>query len=77
MGVWGAASISATGGLVVTQDPDSALFPSMPNYAKAQGPADLVLIPDEMPEAIVEFIQSDKRIFTRGFGHARFFTHDG
>ncbi len=61
-GSLGSAAISAAGGLVISQDIDSSLFPSMPQNAAAQGPADIVLSPDEMPTAIVDFIQSDIRI---------------
>ncbi len=61
-GSLGSAAIGAAGGLVISQDIDSSLFPSMPQNAAAQGPADIVLPPDEMPNAIVDFIQSDIRI---------------
>ncbi len=61
-GSLGSAAISAAGGLVISQDIESSLFPSMPQNAAAQGPADIVLPPDEMPSAIVDFIKSDIRI---------------
>lgn len=61
-GSLGAVAVNAAGGLVIAQDLESALFGSMPQNAAAQGPADLVLPPDEMPNAIVDFIESDIRI---------------
>lgn len=64
-GSLGSAAISAAGGLVITQDVESSLFPSMPQNASVQGPADMVMPPEEMPEAIIDFIQSDIRI-TKG-----------
>lgn len=64
-GSLGSAAISTAGGLVITQDRESALFPSMPQSASVQGPADMIMTPDDMPNAIVDFIQSDIRISKR------------
>jgi two-component system CheB/CheR fusion protein len=52
-GSLGLRFIKAEGGIVIAQDPDSAGFAGMPRSAIATGLVDLVLLPDQMPEALL------------------------
>jgi two-component system CheB/CheR fusion protein len=49
----GLAAIKQHGGMVIVQRPETAAYDSMPRSAIATGVADLVLAPDEMPEALL------------------------
>jgi two-component system CheB/CheR fusion protein len=51
----GAQSIKAVGGVCIAQDPDSALFPSMPRHLIDTGNADYILRPRAMPETLIKF----------------------
>ena len=50
----GAKQIREAGGIVIVQEPDSAINPAMPKSANSGGTADLVLPPEEMPARIAE-----------------------
>ncbi|RYZ65005.1 MAG: hypothetical protein EOP08_07840, partial [Proteobacteria bacterium] len=54
-GAEGSRMVSAVGGLCVAQDPESAKFPSMPHRLIAQGNADFVLRPRDMPQALLRY----------------------
>ena len=54
-GAIGAREVKAAGGLTIAQTPESAADPSMPNSAIAIGAADLILLPERMPAALVAF----------------------
>ena len=57
-GALGVRAIEAEGGMVMVQTPDSAAQPGMPTSAIATGVADLVLAPDEMPRALLDYVRS-------------------
>ena len=52
-GSLGLRFIKAQGGIALAQDPDSAAFPGMPQSAIGTGIVDLVLPPDQMPDALL------------------------
>lgn len=56
-GARGVRDIRSAGGLVLAQAPSSAKFDGMPNSAIQTGAVDLVLIPEEMPTALLKYIQ--------------------
>jgi two-component system CheB/CheR fusion protein len=57
-GAQGAQQVSAAGGLVLVQDPDSARFREMPSSVAQSCPVDAVLAPDRMPQRIEELLRS-------------------
>jgi PAS domain S-box-containing protein len=54
-GTVGAQAIKAVGGVCIAQEPESALFPSMPRHLIDQGNADYILRPRDMPAALMRF----------------------
>lgn len=52
----GIHDIKAAGGFVIAQDLDSAKFDGMPKSAIATGDVDLILRPDQMPAALLSYI---------------------
>jgi two-component system CheB/CheR fusion protein len=52
-GSQGLRFIKAEGGIVLAQEPDTAAFPGMPRSAIGTGVVDLVLSPDQMPDALL------------------------
>jgi two-component system CheB/CheR fusion protein len=58
-GVQGLQAIGAAGGMVIAQRPDTAAYPSMPRAAVDAGVADFVLPPEEMPDALISYVQHD------------------
>ena len=56
-GTLGLAAVKAAGGMAMVQDPRTADYPSMPESAIATGLADYVLPVEQMPEALVKFVQ--------------------
>ncbi len=57
-GTLGLLALKAVGGLTVVQEPSSAQFDSMPRSAIAAGCADIVALPEDMPERIMVCIAS-------------------
>jgi two-component system CheB/CheR fusion protein len=55
-GTLGLRAVRGGGGLTIAQD-DSAQFGEMPRSAVATGLVDFVLRPDQMPKAIIEYLQ--------------------
>lgn len=53
----GLRDIHEAGGLVLAQTPESAKFDGMPKSAIKTGCVDLVLSPEEMPEALLRYVQ--------------------
>lgn len=53
----GLREIHEAGGLVIVQSPETAKFDGMPNAAQQTGACDLVLPPEEMPSALVQFVR--------------------
>ena len=51
----GVREIHEAGGLVIVQAPDTAKFDGMPNAARQTGACDLVLAPEEMPSALLQY----------------------
>ncbi len=51
----GVRDVHEAGGLVIVQTPESAKFDGMPNSARQTGAVDLVLPPEEMPAALLQF----------------------
>jgi two-component system, chemotaxis family, CheB/CheR fusion protein len=56
-GAQGLRAIKAEGGIAVAQDPGTAGFSDMPRHAIATGVVDLVLPPDQMPEALLRLVR--------------------
>ncbi len=54
-GTKGVAAIKKAGGLVIAQNPETALYDGMPNSVIDSGNANLILPPEEMPEAIMNY----------------------
>lgn len=54
-GSLGVRTVEAAGGLVIAQDPESAVHSSMPRSAIDTGLVDYVLKPEEIPEVIVQY----------------------
>lgn len=51
----GTEAIKTVGGLAIAQDPDTAKYPSMPRHLIDSRNADLILRPEEMPEALLGY----------------------
>ena len=58
-GTLGLQALKAVGGLTVVQQPSSAQFDSMPHSAIAAGCADIVALPGDMPERILDCVSWD------------------
>lgn len=56
-GTLGVRAVRGAGGLAFAQDPQTAQFGDMPRSAVATGLVDFVLSPDQMPEAIVNYLR--------------------
>jgi two-component system, chemotaxis family, CheB/CheR fusion protein len=54
----GIQDVHDVGGLVLAQRPDSAKFEGMPKSALNTGCVDITLLPDEMPAALVEYMNN-------------------
>ncbi len=59
-GTDGARAVKAEGGVVIAEDPGSALFPSMPHAAIVSGWVDYVLPADAIGPKIMELMGMDK-----------------
>jgi len=53
----GLRSVKECGGLVVVQEPATAIFDAMPGSAIATGMADYVLAPEQIPGALIDFVR--------------------
>src|SRR5262249_13197976 len=56
-GTLGLKAIKAAGGMAMVQDPATAKYDRMPQSAIATGLADYVLPVEQMPEALVKYVQ--------------------
>ena len=56
-GTLGLTAVKAAGGMAMVQDPKTASYPPMPESAIATGLADYVLPVEQMPEALVKYVQ--------------------
>ena len=56
-GTLGLTAVKAAGGMAMVQDPKTAAYPRMPESAIATGLADYVLPVEQMPEALVKYVQ--------------------
>src|SRR4029077_10165089 len=56
-GALGLKAVKAAGGMAMVQDPATAEYKVMPQSAIATGRADYVLPVEQMPEAMVKYIQ--------------------
>jgi len=56
-GTLGLQAVKAAGGMAMVQDPKTAAYPRMPESAIATGLADHVLPVEQMPEALVKYVQ--------------------
>jgi len=56
-GTLGLTAVKAAGGMAMVQDPRTADHPRMPESAVATGLADYVLPVEQMPEALVKYVQ--------------------
>jgi two-component system, chemotaxis family, CheB/CheR fusion protein len=55
-GADGIEAVKAAGGLVIVQDPESALYKEMPENAIASAMADAVLLPESMPKLVKDYL---------------------
>jgi two-component system CheB/CheR fusion protein len=53
----GIRDVHEAGGLVIAQAPETAKFDGMPNSARQTGAVDLILPPEEMPAALLQYIK--------------------
>ena len=60
-GTKGLSSIKEESGLVIVQDKDSSKYDGMPGSAIATGLADAILVPEKMPEYIIESVKDPER----------------
>ncbi len=56
-GALGLKAVKAAGGLAMVQDPDTADYPAMPQSAIATDLADYVLPVEQMPQALITYLQ--------------------
>ena len=56
-GTLGLTAVKAAGGMAMVQDPKTAGYPAMPESAIATGLADYVLPVEQMPEALIKYVQ--------------------
>ena len=56
-GTLGLKAVKAAGGMAMVQDPKTAEYARMPQNAIATGLADYVLPVEEMPEALIKYVQ--------------------
>lgn len=56
-GTKGIAAIKKNGGLVIVQDPESSKFNGMPKSAINSGNVDIILFPESIPEAIINYLK--------------------
>lgn len=56
-GTLGLKAIKAAGGMAMVQDPDTADYPAMPRSAIATDLADYVLPVEQMPQALIKYVQ--------------------
>ena len=56
-GTLGVRAVRGAGGLAIVQDPETAQFGDMPRSAIATGLVDFVLSPDQMPEALLNYLR--------------------
>ena len=56
-GALGLKAVKASGGMAMVQDPTTAEYSRMPQIAIATGLADYVLPAEQMPEALIQYIQ--------------------
>jgi two-component system, chemotaxis family, CheB/CheR fusion protein len=59
-GTLGARAVKAEGGMVMAQAPDTASQPGMPMSVIATGLVDVVLAPNQMPEALLAYVRSTR-----------------
>jgi two-component system CheB/CheR fusion protein len=57
-GALGARAVKAEGGLVMVQEPETAMQPGMPMSVIATGLVDVVLAPDKMPQALLAYVRN-------------------
>jgi two-component system CheB/CheR fusion protein len=63
-GTEGIKAIKRAGGMVIVRNPHTSEFNSMPSQAIATGLADFIIEPEQMPEAIEEFIKNREELMT-------------
>jgi two-component system CheB/CheR fusion protein len=56
-GTLGLKAVKAAGGMAMVQDPGTAEYDRMPQSAMATGLADYVLAAEQMPEALIKYVQ--------------------
>ncbi len=56
-GTLGLSAVKAAGGMAMVQDPETANYTTMPESAIATGLADFVLPVEQMPDALVKYVQ--------------------
>ncbi|WP_140160593.1 CheR family methyltransferase [Algoriphagus antarcticus] len=64
-GTKGVAAIKKVGGMVIVQDPQSTEFESMPNSAISSANYDHILLPQQIPLKIVEYV--NQKIWTKRY----------
>lgn len=66
----GIRDVHEAGGLVIVQTPETAKFDGMPNSARQTGAVDLVLPPEAMPAALLQYIQHPESLARGESGEA-------
>ncbi len=61
----GIHEINERGGLIIVQDIESANFDGMPRSAIATGLVDLTLLPEQMPERILQYVRDPDELLQR------------
>jgi len=61
-GTLGLRAVKAAGGLAMVQDPKTAEYDRMPQSAVATGLADYILPPEDMPAALLKYVQHSRII---------------
>jgi len=54
-GIQGLRDIKLNGGMIIAQDPETCDYPQMPTNAIESGLVDLILKPEDMPQALLEY----------------------
>lgn len=63
----GLRAIKAKGGISIAQDPSTAGSEGMPTSAINTGVVDIVLSPEEMPEKLISYVKSSRKILKKIF----------
>ncbi|MDB5145486.1 MAG: chemotaxis protein CheR [Mucilaginibacter sp.] len=63
-GTEGIKAIKKAGGMIITRNPETTEFSSMPSHAIATGLVDFVLEPENMPDAIEDYVNNEDEVLS-------------